>query len=103
MNKNAERLKTRLTDECTDYKKKLRDQIRTNKEIDEKYVRYKDMLQRTKSTMNKISDEISEQLKRGMMRSESITLVTPTATANGDKTTEKQEEASKAEMGNCYF
>lgn len=64
MNKTNERTKSRLNDDVAESKKKLRDQIRTNKEIDDKYIRYKDLLQRSRSTINKLSDEISDTLKR---------------------------------------
>lgn len=104
MNKNAERAKSRLTDECADFKKKLRDQIRTSKEIDDKYVRFKELLQRSKSTMNKLSDEISEQLKRGLpTKAESTATSTPSKpkeTSGGNtqsKPTEKPAEKSAEE------
>lgn len=71
LNRTNERIKSRLTDDIADSKKKLRDQIRTNKEIDDKYIRFKDLLQRSKSSMNKLSDEISDTLKRSQPQKES--------------------------------
>lgn len=105
MNKNVERAKSRLADECADVKKKLRDQIRTSKEIDDKYVRFKDLLQRSKSTMNKLSDEISEQLKRGLPAKTESTTTPSTASKSKEiisgstqsKSTEKPAEKSVEE------
>lgn len=69
MNKTADRLKLRLSDELNDYKKKLREQLRTNKEIDDKYIRFKECLVKTKSQLNKVVDDVSDVLKRGQPNS----------------------------------
>ncbi len=65
LNKTTDRVKVRLTEELADYKKKFRDQQRATKEAEDKYIRFKDLLVKAKSTINKVSDEISCELRRG--------------------------------------
>lgn len=85
LNKTADRAKARLNDELNDYKKKLRDQIRTNKEIDDRYIRYRDCLQRTKSQLNKLFDDIGDTLRRGQ----------PSSTKEATKRKSASEEIKK--------
>jgi hypothetical protein len=39
--------------------------LRTNKEIDDKYIRFKECLLKTKSNLNKLVDDVSDVLRRG--------------------------------------
>ena len=39
--------------------------MRTNKEIDDKYIRFKECLLKTKSNLNKLVDDVSDVLRRG--------------------------------------
>lgn len=63
-NKSSDRQKQKLSDELNDVKKKLREQQRTNKDIDDKYLRLKDCVYRTKSQLNRVLDDISDTTKR---------------------------------------
>jgi hypothetical protein len=64
-NRSGDRAKQRLTDEVEEYRKKLREQQKANKDLDDKYVRVKDCLYKTKSYLNRALDEVSDTLKRG--------------------------------------
>ncbi len=89
MNKTSERVKTRLSDELAEFRKKFREQQRSTKEAEDKYARYKDLLVRAKATFNKVSDEISSELKRGQQQQQ---------VSNGPKTP-KVEGEKVAEAG----
>ena len=62
--KSNDRTKDKLYDEVQDLKKKLKEQQRLNKEIDDKYSRYKDCLYRSKSQLNKLLDDYNDTIKR---------------------------------------
>lgn len=96
LNKTAERVKVRLTDELNDYKKKLKDQIRTNKEMDDKYVRYRDCLQKTKSQLNKVFDDIGDVLKRGQPNVSSKDLKRKSTSADDMKKSDPEVSANKS-------
>jgi len=82
-------VKTRLSDELAEFRKKFREQQRSTKEAEDKYARYKDLLVRAKATFNKVSDEISSELKRGQQQQQ---------VSNGPKTP-KVEGEKVAEAG----
>lgn len=56
----------------------MREQQRSNKELDDKYVRAKDSLYKTKSYLNRALDEVNDFLKRGQPKS------TPTSKSTTD-------------------
>jgi hypothetical protein len=62
--KSNDRTKDKLHDEVQELKKKLKEQQRLNKEIDDKYSRYKDCLYRSKSQLNKLLDDYNDTIKR---------------------------------------
>ena len=62
--KSNDRTRDKLHDEVQELKKKLKEQQRLNKEIDDKYSRYKDCLYRSKSQLNKLLDDYNDTIKR---------------------------------------
>ena len=99
LNKTSERVKTRLSDELSETKKRLRDQIKTSKEIDDKYTRYKDCLTKTKSQLNRLTDDVSDVLKRGQPNSNSIktSATTPKSQSISTDLNKKSETTPKKE------
>lgn len=70
-NKSSDRQRQKIQDELNELKKKLRDQQRSNKDIDERYLRLKDCVYRTKSQLNRVLDDISDTTKRNQPPSSS--------------------------------
>jgi hypothetical protein len=67
--RSNDRAKDKLYDEVQDLKRKLKEQQRVNKEIDDKYSRYKDCLYRSKAQLNKLLDDYNDTIKRNQPKS----------------------------------
>jgi len=97
INKNAERQKQKLNDELVDCKKKIREQQRSNKEIDDKYLRYKDCIYKAKSQLNKVLDDIGDAIKRNTSSSSSNNINSSTQNVNQTKSTELSVDSNESE------
>ncbi len=95
INKNAERQKQKLNDELIDCKKKMREQQRSNKDIDDKYLRYKDCIYKVKSQLNKVLDDIGDTVKRNSPSSSNTN--NSTQNANPTKSNESSVESNESE------
>lgn len=69
LNRTLDRHKQKLADETSELKKKLRDEQRFSKDSDDKYLRLKDCLHRTKTQLNKVLDDISDSTRRSQKSS----------------------------------
>jgi hypothetical protein len=97
-NRSGDRAKQRLLDEVDDYRKKLREQQRANKDLDDKYVRVKDCLYKTKSYLNRALDDVNDTLKRGQPTSCSDSKNgTANTTAAASKPSTQTTDSTKAE------
>ncbi|RNA45086.1 p30 dbc [Brachionus plicatilis] len=71
LNRTLDRHKQKLVDEASELKKKLRDEQRFSKDSDDKYLRVKDCLYRTRTQLNKVLDDISDSTRRSQKSSDS--------------------------------
>ena len=101
INQNADRQKQRLNDELNDCKKRLRDQQKSNKETSDKYLRYKDFLNRTfKSHVRVLYDDYDDLLRRDSKQSSSSNHNSESSEAKSssakpsEKTNEKNESTA---------
>lgn len=100
MNKTSERNKQKLSDELNDTRKRLRDQQRINKEMDDKYLRVKDCLYRGKSSLNKLLDDIGDTFKKINPSKSSSDKTTTDSSATAAKSTSSGNDASKSTSNN---
>ena len=93
-----------MQDEIDDYKKKLREQQRTYKEIDEKYSRVKDCLYKTRSYLNRALDDVNDTLKRGLppvsATKSDVVAEKPALNAATSSTAQKSEESAENQNEN---
>ena len=83
-----------------DLKKKLKEQQRLNKEIDDKYSRYKDCVYRSKSQLNKLLDDYNDTIKRTQPPAKPVAQqqqpqqveVTPTKQQSADSVHQQQQQ-----------
>ena len=97
--KSNDRSKEKLYDELQDLKKKLKEQQRLNKDIDDKYCRYKDCLYRSKTQLNKLLDDYNDTIKRSQPQKTTPEVTTkPSEQQQSSVITAPVDSSSKVEV-----
>lgn len=94
LNRTLDRHKQKLIDEAIELKKKLRDEQKFSKDSDDKYLRMKDCLYRTKSQLNKVLDDISDSTRRSQKGSD---LSGKSVRADSDKKESESKDGKKSD------
>ncbi|CAF0707138.1 unnamed protein product [Brachionus calyciflorus] len=96
-NKSLDRHKQKLTDEASELRKKLRDEQKFSKDSDDKYLKLKDCLYRTKSQLNKVLDDISDTTRRSQKSNETGLKTTKSDLDMSKKESNENKEVKKSE------
>lgn len=92
--RNNERAKEKLYDEVQDLKRKLKEQQRLNKETDDKYCRFKDLMYRSKVQLSKMLDDYNDTIKRNQPKTSSST----TSSTSNDTNKSSDQTSSSSQQ-----